>query len=191
MTNKKSNESRRKLLKSIAAGGGAVIAGKSLPENWSRPVVDSVMLPAHAVTSLEQYSSLISAKMENDSLFASAMDGLIPEAEAQPPRRRRGRTAITCITLNPDHSVKVEALITNRNGSAQLTAPLVWIGGEPVEMTLNKCGDFTGFEPTRVKVTDISNGVARGYYITSRRDNKVDFYCPAGACSAPACPIPL
>jgi len=51
MTDKKSSESRRKLLKSIAAGSGAVIAGKSLPESWSRPVVDSVMLPAHAQTS--------------------------------------------------------------------------------------------------------------------------------------------
>ena len=47
----KSNESRRKLLKSIAAGSGAVVAGKSLPENWVRPVVDSVVLPAHAQTS--------------------------------------------------------------------------------------------------------------------------------------------
>lgn len=46
-----SNKSRRKLLKSIAAGSGAVIAGKSLPESWSKPVVDSVMLPAHAQTS--------------------------------------------------------------------------------------------------------------------------------------------
>ena len=45
------NENRRKLLKSIAAGSGAVIAGKSLPESWSKPVVDSVMLPAHAQTS--------------------------------------------------------------------------------------------------------------------------------------------
>jgi len=43
-----SDTSRRKLLKSIAAGSGAVIAGKSLPESWSRPIVDSVMLPAHA-----------------------------------------------------------------------------------------------------------------------------------------------
>ena len=51
MTDKKSDESRRKLLKSIAAGGGAIVAGKSLPENWKRPVVDSVMLPAHAETS--------------------------------------------------------------------------------------------------------------------------------------------
>ena len=45
------NENRRKLLNSLAAGSGAVIAGKSLPESWSKPVVDSVMLPAHAQTS--------------------------------------------------------------------------------------------------------------------------------------------
>ena len=51
MTDKKSNESRRQLLKSIAAGSGAVIAGKNLPEKWTKPVVDSVMLPAHAQTS--------------------------------------------------------------------------------------------------------------------------------------------
>ena len=46
-----SDQSRRKILKSIAAGSGAIVAGKSLPESWSRPVVDSVMLPAHAQTS--------------------------------------------------------------------------------------------------------------------------------------------
>ncbi|MCK5359783.1 MAG: hypothetical protein KAJ95_04110, partial [Gammaproteobacteria bacterium] len=39
------------LLKSIAAGSGAIAAGKSLPESWSKPVVDSVILPAHAQTS--------------------------------------------------------------------------------------------------------------------------------------------
>ncbi len=50
MTDKKSNDSRRKLLKSIAAGSGAVVAGKSMPESWSKPVIDSVMLPAHAET---------------------------------------------------------------------------------------------------------------------------------------------
>ena len=52
MTDKKSSESRRKLLKSVAAGSGAIVAGKSLPESWSKPIVDSVMLPAHAQTSL-------------------------------------------------------------------------------------------------------------------------------------------
>ena len=54
MTDKKSNDSRRKLLKSIAAGSGAVVAGKTLPEAWTKPVVDSVLLPAHAATTDEE-----------------------------------------------------------------------------------------------------------------------------------------
>ena len=33
-----SDQSRRKPLKSIAAGSGAIVAGKSLPESWSRPM---------------------------------------------------------------------------------------------------------------------------------------------------------
>ena len=49
-------DSRRKLLKSIAVGTGAVVAGKSLPDSWSRPVVDSVLLPAHAATSIRSFS---------------------------------------------------------------------------------------------------------------------------------------
>ena len=55
-----SDKSRRKLLKSIAAGSGAIVAGKSLPESWSRPVVDSVMLPAHAQTSPAQCAGVYS-----------------------------------------------------------------------------------------------------------------------------------
>jgi len=53
-----SNEKRRKLLKSIAAGSGAVIAGKSMPEGWTRPVVDSVLLPVHAQTSILAVASV-------------------------------------------------------------------------------------------------------------------------------------
>ncbi len=51
MTEKKITGSRRKALKSIAAGTGAVVAGKSMPESWSKPVIDSAILPAHAQTS--------------------------------------------------------------------------------------------------------------------------------------------
>ncbi len=52
MTNKKSSDSRRKLLKSILTGSGAVLAGKSLPESWSKPVVKGILLPAHAATTM-------------------------------------------------------------------------------------------------------------------------------------------
>lgn len=42
---------RRRLLKSLAAGGAAVTV-KALPEKWAKPVLDTTHLPAHAVTTL-------------------------------------------------------------------------------------------------------------------------------------------
>lgn len=42
--------SRRHLLKSVTVGGG-LAAIKGVPGTWSRPVIDSVVLPAHAQTS--------------------------------------------------------------------------------------------------------------------------------------------
>ena len=71
MTDKKSRESRRKLLKSIAAGSGAIVAGKSLPENWSKPAVDSVLLPAHAQTSPTCTETLITGMRTSLDLRAS------------------------------------------------------------------------------------------------------------------------
>lgn len=47
----RNKQSRRKILKSMAAGSGAVIAGKSVPEQWAKPMIDSVLLPVHAQTS--------------------------------------------------------------------------------------------------------------------------------------------
>jgi len=40
--------SRRRLLKVLAAAGGAVAASTLLPDKWARPVVEVGMLPAHA-----------------------------------------------------------------------------------------------------------------------------------------------
>ena len=45
------NETRRRLHKALVASTGAVVLGKTLPESWIKPVVDSVVLPAHAGTS--------------------------------------------------------------------------------------------------------------------------------------------
>ena len=70
-----SDKSRRKLLKSIAAGSGAVIAGKSLPESWSRPVVDSVLLPAHAVTSCAITG--LYCNLNNDLFIEVLADGTV------------------------------------------------------------------------------------------------------------------
>jgi len=45
---KKVETARRKLLKTVMIGSGAITAGKLMPTQWTRPVVASVMLPAHA-----------------------------------------------------------------------------------------------------------------------------------------------
>ena len=78
MTDKKSNDSRRKLLKSIAAGSGAVVAGKSLPESWTKPIVDSVMLPAHAETTNDNASAAV---LTNKSFYTAPTytDGSLQE----------------------------------------------------------------------------------------------------------------
>ena len=43
---------RRKLIKGVTAGG--IAAGVVAPDKWHRPVVDSVLLPAHAQTTTEE-----------------------------------------------------------------------------------------------------------------------------------------
>ena len=49
----KINEGRRKALKKIAAGTSVLIGYSLLPEKWSLPIIQSVVLPAHAATSGE------------------------------------------------------------------------------------------------------------------------------------------
>jgi hypothetical protein len=39
---------RRRLVKALVGSGSILASGKMLPEQWTRPVVESVLLPAHA-----------------------------------------------------------------------------------------------------------------------------------------------
>jgi len=51
MSKKQDTQERRKALKAIIAGSGAVAAVKAGKDSWSKPMVDAVVVPAHAATS--------------------------------------------------------------------------------------------------------------------------------------------
>ena len=46
--------SRRKLIKRVAAGGSVAVVEKALLENWRAPILESAILPAHAVMTNNQ-----------------------------------------------------------------------------------------------------------------------------------------
>lgn len=73
------NQDRRTTLKTLLAGGG-VLSLAALPSRWAKPVVDSVMLPAHAQTSPGGANGFA---VEVDVSDASDwLDWLVPKAHA-------------------------------------------------------------------------------------------------------------
>ena len=48
--NRNSGQARRKTLKAMLAGGGAVAASQAMPSKWGTPIVEATVLPVHAQT---------------------------------------------------------------------------------------------------------------------------------------------
>jgi len=44
-------QGRRRILKSLAIGGGVAATGKVVPEEWKKPLVETVVIPGHALGS--------------------------------------------------------------------------------------------------------------------------------------------
>ncbi len=94
---------RRKTLKKILAGTGAAGVAAVAPQNWTTPVINSVVLPSHAQTSrlsLNYSDPNAGAMMPSDLL-----DSLVPSAHA-------GSEAVKalCINFNSDMTTYNAAL---------------------------------------------------------------------------------
>ena len=153
-----SDKSRRKLLKAIAAGSGAIVAGRSLPESWTRPVVDSVLLPAHALTSNAViYSAIVrgvflgAAPQEKESLFAKAVDTLIPEASAGDGGVDFG-FFVCAIVSGTSVSVSVAGLISNST-ARMIRRGTLDLGGAvgSIIATGNDVSQACGFSPNQLE----------------------------------------
>ncbi|NOY15491.1 MAG: hypothetical protein GXP23_00910 [Gammaproteobacteria bacterium] len=72
-------EKRRKALKKILAGSGTVVSAAAMQDKWAKPVIESVVLPAHAQTSVASYSVSVVALLERNKF----LDFFVPTAHAE------------------------------------------------------------------------------------------------------------
>ncbi len=121
---------RRNLLRALTLGGGAVAATR-LPATWSKPVVDSVTLPAHAQTSLVSVSGGLLFNV--NSVDATPLDLLVPRAMAQ---FSSVATATVCFDPGPDGEILVRALVDINDGCYHDIAYLTGTATQGVDTAL-------------------------------------------------------
>ena len=102
MSNKRSKDDRRKIVKSLAVGTGAVITGKALPETWSKPLVDAVMLPAHAATTNDTGSTAV------ETTGATITTTVAPGTTGKPRTAYTVSCTYTPFGGLPDHAVSLQ-----------------------------------------------------------------------------------
>jgi len=160
-------QARRRLLKGIAVGSGAVVAGKALPEGWTRPIVDSVTLPAHAQTSgVFAGTTRGLSLLGDDTLLAGLAGTLVPEANAGTPSISSIDVSY-CIVPNPARTQATVTLIVTQylasgcNTNAMATVENVPVGGAPVpipEPDQTGCGRPTmdvWFNESQLRLADL------------------------------------
>jgi hypothetical protein len=99
---KNTDRARRRLLQSLAAGGGAWASKVVLPEQWRRPVVDVLSLPAHAQTTGDVMNGTSTVEIEVDVVQADPLlDALVPQGLAA-PLLFLGVTFECCCNVTPD-----------------------------------------------------------------------------------------
>lgn len=200
----KTTNSRRRLLKTALVGSGAVIAGKSLPENWSRPVVDAISLPAHAQTSpTATFSVTQVAKLDNsDSMFARLIDTLVPNAQAN-------GTVVTvsyCVTPTGTDTANFTAFHSfDGYPFASFSATDVKVGEETSMTGVIVCnadaGDWldsiglikdaaASAPQASVLLTSITLPVATGYFNIVGEAVQQGFNASPGPCASPDCSQP-
>lgn len=76
---------RRRLLKALVGAGGVMGTAALLPEKWSRPLVNRLMVPAHAQATAVTYAGGSSGPgpAPREGLGNRLLDTLIPPANAQ------------------------------------------------------------------------------------------------------------
>lgn len=146
---------RRKILRTLVAGGGAVTAARITSEDWVRPVVESVVLPSHAQTSAAgatgpggNFASgpvMVGVQPDSDTLLAEQplsdelLEFFMPSASAQ---------GIPCINASCDVSFGLQiAPDASRgfvcvSGDSTGSAGLIGVSGTGFSSSDNQFGTY-------------------------------------------------
>lgn len=80
------NKSRRTALRNLLVGAGALTAYKVLPSTWTQPIVDQIVLPAHAGTSgitlNDPCSVMVTSGTTGTASVTVRVDGFVTPATA-------------------------------------------------------------------------------------------------------------
>lgn len=143
---------RRRLLQAITAAGATSAA---LPDRWSRPVVDSVLLPAHAqATPTDNCEITCTTEIYEVILLRRVID--VAQGLTQPPFLRviigQGvlrvdRTVVgNCVSLNG-----AQTSSSFSGSTSDFTAYTAYISSTGTQSTITSIGSFTG--PTNRDLT--------------------------------------
>lgn len=190
MTDK--NDSRRKLLKSITAGAGAVVAGKAMPESWTKPAIDSVILPVHAQTTEDVDDGapapvLLVYGSDSEPLPRTGIGEWAGDSKSDP-----NRTPIwICVVMNANNTATITTQGSQNNGRRSGTVPST-LNTPGTISEISSCGDidpqivqFTNISPTSVTLQFYNDGQypTYGYSITA----SVVPSCSAGSFPSVVC----
>ena len=123
---------RRRLLKVLAGAGGVFATGALLPERWTRPVVESILVPAHA--------------QATGVLARSYAGGPASASPPGPAKRGLGRqilnTIIPAASANGGNQVSV--CLTPGNDTVSIKILDCWEYGDEGTVQLGVDGSFGG-----------------------------------------------
>jgi hypothetical protein len=154
---KPASASRRRLLKSVAAGGGVATTLTALPQSWTRPVVDAVLVPAHAQTSIgcnpsDLVEQILPGGMSVTLITtATTVEGPIQVARAGNTFSGQGAIASPLCPGEPGTFFIADfsgTIVPNVSATANITAYLVCGGVTVCTLTAVLSGDYvSGADP--------------------------------------------
>lgn len=113
-------QSRRRVLKGLTGSGGLILGAKALPEQWTRPIVNSVVLPVHAQTIAPPPPPLSDACL---NVFTGFFPGItVPNS------------GLFGGTVNAGETVTVSNSVISGSGTHQLESPPGSIVSGPVSL---------------------------------------------------------